>query len=217
MPLSGASVAYSVVGGLILFSGIKGSTISDTVKAALTGNLTVTNTEELSNSNATVVSGATVSGSASGAAIANDALRYVGRLKYVFGGTPGPSGSGPVDCSSFVSLVLGKDLGLSIPGGSWASQTDNGSAHGPVTTDFLSWQSATTIPANECSAGVLCCWSTHVAIAISNSACVSALNPRLGVVVTTISTTGPVGESVTYRRLNSVHMGCHEYHVRARR
>lgn len=39
MPFSGAALAYSVAGGLILFSGIKGATLSDTVKGALTGNL----------------------------------------------------------------------------------------------------------------------------------------------------------------------------------
>jgi cell wall-associated NlpC family hydrolase len=207
MPIKGIPVAYTVAGGLILYSGIKGSSISDTFRAALTGNLTVTNTEPLSNPNATVVNGATVSGSASGSAIANDALRYVGRLKYVYGGAPGPNGSGPVDCSSFVSLVLGHDLGLSIPGGSWASQTDGGSSHGPVTTDYLSWQGATTIPASECSAGVLCCWTTHVAIAVNSTVCVSALNPTLGVATTSISDTGPVGESVEYRRLIAVPYG----------
>lgn len=35
----GAAVAYSVAGGLILYSGIKGATIADTVKGALSGSL----------------------------------------------------------------------------------------------------------------------------------------------------------------------------------
>lgn len=39
MPLTGASVAYMTIGGLVLYSGIKGSTLTDTVKAALAGNL----------------------------------------------------------------------------------------------------------------------------------------------------------------------------------
>lgn len=47
MPMSGAAVAYCTAGGLILYSGIKGATIADTVKAALAGNLTVTGTEAI--------------------------------------------------------------------------------------------------------------------------------------------------------------------------
>lgn len=37
--VSGPAVAYSVAGSLILFSGIKGSSISDTIRAALSGTL----------------------------------------------------------------------------------------------------------------------------------------------------------------------------------
>lgn len=48
MPFSGVAVAYMSAGGLILFSGIKGSSISDTVKAALGGNLTVSQTQAIS-------------------------------------------------------------------------------------------------------------------------------------------------------------------------
>jgi hypothetical protein len=44
----GASIAYSVGGGLILFSGIKGATIVDTAKAVLSGNLSVSNDEPIS-------------------------------------------------------------------------------------------------------------------------------------------------------------------------
>lgn len=39
MALSAAAVGYCTVGGLVLFSGIKGSTLSDTVKSVLSGNL----------------------------------------------------------------------------------------------------------------------------------------------------------------------------------
>jgi hypothetical protein len=45
--MSGAAVAYCTAGGLVLYSGIKGATIADTVKAALAGNLTVTGTEAI--------------------------------------------------------------------------------------------------------------------------------------------------------------------------
>lgn len=39
MAVKGISVAYCAVGGIILFSGIKGATLSDTAKGILTGNL----------------------------------------------------------------------------------------------------------------------------------------------------------------------------------
>lgn len=45
MAVSGAALAYSAAGGLVLYSGIKGATIADTVKSVLAGNLAVSNTE----------------------------------------------------------------------------------------------------------------------------------------------------------------------------
>lgn len=43
----GAAIAYSVLGGLVLFSGIKGATLVDTTKAVLSGNLSVSNDEPI--------------------------------------------------------------------------------------------------------------------------------------------------------------------------
>lgn len=43
----GIAVAYCVGGGLILYSGIKGATIADTVSAVLSGNLSVKETENI--------------------------------------------------------------------------------------------------------------------------------------------------------------------------
>ena len=168
MAIKGASVAYCTIGGLLVFSGIKGSSISDTVSAVLKGNLTVSNTEALSNPNATAVTAGTVTGSATGSAIANDALKYQGHA-YVYGGAPGPDGSKPWDCSSCASFILGHDMKLVIPGGSWGTVTSNGSQHGPTTTDYLSWNGASTIPANQVAAGDLAVWSTHIGICINNT------------------------------------------------
>jgi resuscitation-promoting factor RpfB len=47
-----SAVAYSAIGGLVLFSGIKGSTLSDTFRAALKGNLNVPGTEANGTGNA---------------------------------------------------------------------------------------------------------------------------------------------------------------------
>lgn len=51
MAINGVSLVYCVGGGLILYSGIKGATISDTVKAVLSGNLTLTDTEAITANN----------------------------------------------------------------------------------------------------------------------------------------------------------------------
>jgi hypothetical protein len=201
MSFKGAPVAYCVVGGIVLYSGIKGSSISDTFRAALSGNLTVKNTEPLSNPNATVVNASGVVGTASGSSIANHALSYVGHA-YLYGGAPGPNGTSPWDCSSCVSFILGAACGLAIPGGSWSTVTDNGSEHGPTTTSYLAWSGAKDIPANQVGAGDLC-WSTHIGIALNNSQMLSALNPTLKTAVTGILDGGPQGESVTYRRLTA--------------
>jgi hypothetical protein len=203
MAVKGASVAYVVAGGLLLFSGIKGSSISDTVKAALSGTLTVTDTETLSNPDATAVTPGAVQGSVSGRSIATDALQYQGHA-YVYGGAPGPTGANPWDCSSYVSYVLGHDMTLDIPGGTWASVTDNGSAHGPTTTDYLAWSGASSIPLANAQAGDLAVWSTHIGICLNPSQMISALNPNLTTAVTGIVDGGPQGESVTCRRLNAV-------------
>lgn len=59
MALNGYAVAYCVGGGLILYSGIKGATIADTVSAVLTGNLTVSNDEPITAHNDSGSSGST--------------------------------------------------------------------------------------------------------------------------------------------------------------
>jgi len=56
-------VAYCAAGGIVLFSGIKGASISDTVKAVLKGDLTVTPTQTI---NTSAPAGSTGSSGASG-------------------------------------------------------------------------------------------------------------------------------------------------------
>jgi hypothetical protein len=71
MAVKGASVAYIVVGGLILYSGIKGATIASTVSSVLTGNLNVSDTETVA-APASAAAGNT--GAASPSAASNQAL-----------------------------------------------------------------------------------------------------------------------------------------------
>lgn len=88
----GVAVAYTVTGMLILYSGIKGSTISDTVRSVLTGNLDVSDTETVnfsgSGATGTGNTASTVTGGkASESASANQAL-----AKSIIGQNPAYAG-----------------------------------------------------------------------------------------------------------------------------
>lgn len=63
-----AALAYTTVGGLLVFSGIKGATISETLTGALGGNLNITGTEAVGASPGTDTSAAGIS---SGGSIQN--------------------------------------------------------------------------------------------------------------------------------------------------
>lgn len=197
MPVNGISVAYCVAGGLIAYSGIKGATIADTIGAVFSGNLAVSNTEKIQVNNSDT--GSVTQGSPS--RIVSDALSYVGG-KYVFGGTPGtdPGHNDGTDCSGFVNMVIGRDLGLPIPG--YPSGKYDGSSHGPVTQVWLLWHGARTVPRSETQPGDLACFLTHMGIFTDNGQhFVSALDTQSGVLVTTVEGGTPGGEKLYVRRL----------------
>ncbi len=127
---------------------------------------------------------------ATGADIATDALKYRG-VPYLWGGHS-PAGW---DCSGFVGYVLGHDLGMTLPlGMKWSA-----GSHGPVAANYKVWSKATTV--NAPAAGVLCCWVTHVGIAINGTQMISAYDTHLGTAVTGFS--GPPGEPLSFRVINT--------------
>jgi cell wall-associated NlpC family hydrolase len=142
-------------------------------------------------------SGEAIGGTPSASAIANNAQKYVGKLRYVYGGPP-PMGT--VDCSSLASKVLAES-GINNPGGaSYKSGT-----HGPNTLSYLSWSGAHTVGHHGADAmpGDLCIWQTHMGIAIGGGQMVSARSaqssPNVG--IDTIEGDIP-GELLFVRRLN---------------
>lgn len=132
-------------------------------------------------------------------AIAAAAQRYIGQ-GYVWGGSAAQPGDW--DCSSFVSYVLGHDLGLPLPGGHWGDPGFPPNAHGPVTGSYLLY--GTPIDRTALAAGDLVVWSSHMGIAISNTEIISARDPQEGVGVSSIDgTTSSLNETPHFRRLNA--------------
>lgn len=191
---------------MFVYAGVTGRSVLVSIQALIQGKSPSTgpNVNPIAgtgNPNAQPQTAGNVSGGGvNGSALANTALANVGHA-YLYGGAPGPNGSNPWDCSSAVSWWVGHQMNHSIPGGSWAVATANGSQHGPATTQYNSWSGASVIPRSQLGAGDLCCWSTHIGIAINNSQMVSALNESLGTQVTGVESGGPQGESLTRRRI----------------
>lgn len=204
--INGRAIAAIGAGVAFCYSGITGRSILQSIQAIIQGKspTTVANTTPIQgtgNPNAQAQPAGNISGGGvNGSALANMALANVGHA-YLYGGAPGPNGSNPWDCSSAVSWWIGHQMSHAIPGGSWAAVTANGSQHGPATGSYNSWSGAKVIPRSQLGAGDLCCWDTHIGIALNNTQMVSALNPSLGTAVTGVENGGPGGETLTCRRI----------------
>jgi cell wall-associated NlpC family hydrolase len=193
---SGVALGSIAAGALFVYAGIKGYSIPNTIKALITGKSPAAQTQ------ATPVSGSvqasttaltTATGSASGSAISADAMKYVGQ-GYIYGG---PSTPGKWDCSSFVSYVLGHDLGLPVPGGTWASVTANGTQHGPASGSYMSFGSS--VPLAQAQPGDLVATADHMGIVTGGGQMVSAQNPQLGTGVGGYTSGFPGGTPVCRR------------------
>jgi hypothetical protein len=205
MAVNGPALAAAAAAGIFLYSGITGKSVLTTVQYLLSGkpisSVPVASSLAITG-DASLTSGQISGGSASGQAIAQDALNYQGH-SYVYGGAPGPDAANPWDCSSFASWVLGHDMDMAIPGGSWATVTNNGNSHGPATGSYLIWSGCTTISQTSATAGDLAISASHMGILINSSEMISALNESLGTKVTGIVGAFPAGEVITYRRLKA--------------
>lgn len=139
-----------------------------------------------------------------GAAIASDAMNYLGS-PYVWGGAPGTrvGTDAGTDCSGFCNMVLGRDLGMAVPG--YGAGQYTGAEHGGTVADYIAWGGATTLGKSETPLpGDLVCYGpdVHIGIATSATDFVSALNPSLGTLVSDI--TGAASGTIVYRRVNGV-------------
>lgn len=200
--VNGFSLAYTALGAVVLWSGFKGETISDTFRSLLQGQAPAGGEEPIIGSMAS--SAGTAAAGTPGttdSAIANTALRYTGS-RYVWGGIPGTTigVDDGTDCSGFVNLVLGRDLALPIPG--YAAGKYNGSTHGPVTGQYLLWNGAENVPLSQAQPGDLACWFSHIGIFVDNGQhVVSSLDAQSGVVVTSLEGATPSRETLHVRRV----------------
>lgn len=200
MPVKASYLLLAGGGAILLWSGVKGKSATSVLHNLIGGQ----SPAQAKEANAlygiapTVSNPLAPSGSVSGNAIAMDALQWKGH-GYVYGGPSNPSGGW--DCSSFVSWILGHDFGLTLPGGSWAQVTNNGSSHGPVAAQFLVWSGASTVSSGQIQSGDLLCWETHIGFAADSNHMISAYDTQMGTALTPISGAGPGGEIMVVRRV----------------
>lgn len=184
MAINGVALSSVAAGSLLLWSGIKGWNLTQTIGEVISGKVPKgSNVNALTTSDSSSAVGFTSSNAA------NDALQYQGHA-YSYGGAPGTSGQNPWDCSSFMNWVIGHDLKRSIPG--YANGSYNGSVHGPPTGSWIAWMAH--INANEAQPGDLVVSATHMGMVIGPNQMVSALNSKLGTKITPINGyfTGPI-------------------------
>lgn len=200
MALNGRALFVASTGVLFVWSGIKGWSILGTIGDAITGKkpnqavsypLSIAPPSSPGNS-----SGGTPVGGVGG--LAALAVQYVGHA-YRFGGAPGPDGSKPWDCSSFVNWVVSVKAGLAIPGNGPGKY--RGNSHGPTTGVWAVWTGMQSVKRADLQAGDIVVWATHMGIATDNTHYVSAHSPAKGTTVTTIPDHGDLGPIVRMGRL----------------
>jgi cell wall-associated NlpC family hydrolase len=130
-----------------------------------------------------------------GERIAAQALKYIGS-GYVFGGNADRVGNW--DCSSFVSFVLGHDLGYPLPGGKWGDPGMPPHAHGPATTNYMLW--GKPVNASQAAKGDLVVSSEHMGIVVGPGQYMSAKTPVLGTNLGSYTSSFPGGTPV-FRRV----------------
>lgn len=196
--LSGVStpaVAAAGVGALALWGALKGASLTGGVRSLLGGHApSGANVDPIMGNSTPGGAGQVTSLSgATGSAIADAGLRYVGSGSVYRWGGGNPRGW---DCSGFCNWVIGHDLGQAIPG----SRSGSYSGHGPATPQWALF--GTPIRRADVEAGDLVVWPLHhMGIAISNSQMVNCPGPN-GTPAPIISRIDEnIGGPRTFRRL----------------
>lgn len=203
--MNGMALGAIAIGAVFLYSGIKGKGVLNSIQAIVQGKAPSTTPKENQIKETAVAPSETStnpSGALPGAAssdISAIALQDVGHA-YLYGGAPGIDGKSPWDCSSACNWWVGKRAGFGIPG--YAPGTYNGTVHGPATPSWFFFGETVSGLQNAMPGDVIV-WQTHMGIYIGNGQMVSALNPSLGTLVTTVQEAAPFGEIMTIRRMTA--------------
>lgn len=125
---------------------------------------------------------------------------------YVFGGSPGPDGTGCWDCSSMQNYAWGRIGGQSIP--DFPDGSYNGLEHGPSTIGWLDSQGTVTgsVPRDQAQLGDLAVWQTHMGFVLDVNEMISAANPGAGTIRSQIDGFIP-GEQLIILRLAVIGAG----------
>lgn len=203
--VNGTAVAAASAGALLIWSGIKGASVTGSLRSLISGrpppgrNLHPVAGTEFSgvmpgDSGLGAVQSAPAG--ATGSALADAGLRYVGKPYHWAGGNPNTG----ADCSGLVNYAACHDQRLPIPG--YRGGTFTGATHGPGTITWLAWAPGhmQRVKSGAVVAGDLVIWQSHMGIAISGTRYVSAFDTAEGVVVHNIHGGGPVGEVATFWR-----------------
>ena len=191
--VSTPAVAAAGVGALVLWAALKGVGVTGGLRSLLGGKQPVsTGSEAITGSSGS--SGNPAGISATGSAIANAGLKYLGSGSVYKWGGGTPQGW---DCSGFCNYVIGHDLGAAIPG----SPSGAYSGHGPATMQWALF--GTSVPRSQVQAGDLVVWPLfHMGIAISGAQMVNCPGPN-GTPAPIVSMfDGFLSGPVTYRRLS---------------
>jgi cell wall-associated NlpC family hydrolase len=203
--VSGIAVASTAAGGILIWSGIKGASITDSLRSLITGsppsgtNVNPIGTPVSSQPAATGTVG--LGGNAAGGTLVSFAEAYQGHL-YSYGGyESNPAGW---DCSSYMNWVVGHDAGLAIPG--YAAGAYKGTVHGPPTGSWLLWTGCQTITKASLMPGDLLVWQTHMGMYVGNGNMISALGPTgtHSTTITSIAGGSPGAELLFCKRLRAV-------------
>jgi cell wall-associated NlpC family hydrolase len=205
--IPGLPVAFVVIGGVLVWSGIENQPVTAIFRSLASGKAPAKGAPETFATAASATAGVTPGvpggtaslGTGSGAAIAARAETYAGRFPYVWGGAPASGGS---DCSGFANWVIGHDEGLAIP--SWKAGGWAGTVHGPTTVSWLAWTGCTTVghDGNAAQPGDLAVWQTHMGICLGPNQMISAQDPQNGTQISAIN--GFIPEILFIRRLRAV-------------
>jgi hypothetical protein len=192
-------------GALLLYSGVTGKDWSKTLANLITTGKPG-NTEDYALTAVTNTGGSGSygygSGSATGLELAVTEAHYAGH-SYVYGGAPGVNAQSGWDCSSMQNYCIGYLYQMGIPGVTAGGY--NGTSHGPNTISWLAWSGCETISQSEAQPGDLAVWETHMGMFVDGgNNIISALNPQLGTLVTSVEEAAPVGEILVCRRLRAL-------------